>query len=190
MSPADGTIVYVERVPPDRPIISVKRQKHMNVSDIVRTELHEMKLIIGIFMSPFDVHYNRAPLSGKVDFIQHYPARLKNHHMTSMHWRSVAKRFPIYENSPHILDNERTITRINGHFKSEPIVCHVIQIAGGSVRGIDSFIQEGEHVWKGKTFGMIRIGSQVDVVITWKDCMQVRVRPGEKVRAGETVLVA
>lgn len=189
VSPADGTVVYVERVPPDRPIISVKKQKHIDVSEIVRNDLGERKLIVGIFMSPFDVHYNRAPVSGQVDFVRHYPARLKNHHMTSMHWRSLVGRFPIYENSPHILDNERTITKISGQFKNEPIACHVVQIAGGSVSGIDSFIQAFEHVEKGDVFGMIRIGSQVDVVITCKDCMHIRVKPGEKVRAGETIIV-
>jgi hypothetical protein len=36
---------------------------------------------------------------------------------------------------------------------------------------------------------MIRIGSQVDIVTTWKDSMIVKVRPGQKVRAAETVLV-
>jgi phosphatidylserine decarboxylase len=189
VSPADGTVVYVERVPPNRPIISVKRQKHLRVSDIVRKDLRETKLIIGIFMSPFNVHYNRAPVSGQVDFVRHYPARLKNHHMTSMHWRSLIKRFPIYENSPHIVENERTVTKISGHFNTEPIACYVVQIAGGSVRGIDSFIQESEYVEKGKVFGMIRIGSQVDVVITCTDCMHIRVRPGEKVTAGETIIV-
>jgi phosphatidylserine decarboxylase len=189
VSPADGTVVYVERVPPNEPIISVKNQRHINVADIVRKDFHEKKIVIGIFMSPFDVHYNRAPVSGQVELVRHYPARLKNHHMTSMHWRSLLKRFPLYENSPHIVDNERTITRISGHFKTEPIACYVVQIAGGSVNGIDSYIQESEHVEKGTIFGRIRIGSQVDVVITCSDSMHVRVRPGEKVRAGETIIV-
>jgi len=189
VSPADGTVVYVKRVPPNEPIISVKTKKHIRVSDIVRKDLHEKKLVIGIFMSPFDVHYNRAPFSGQVEFVRHYPARLKNHYMTSMHWCSLIKHFPIYENSPHIVDNERTITRISGRFKTEPISCYVVQIAGGSVRGIDSYIQESEQVEKGKIFGMIRIGSQVDVIITCSDCMHVKVQPGDKVRAGETIIV-
>lgn len=189
VSPADGTVVYAERVPPDKPIISVKARKPIHVSDIFRKDLHEKKIVIGIFMSPFDVHYNRAPVSGQVAFVRHYPARLKNHHMTSMHWRSLTKHFPIYKNSLHIVDNERTITRISGHFKTEPIACYVVQIAGGSVSGIDSYIHENDPVEKGKIFGMIRIGSQVDVIITCSNRMNVTVRPGERVRAGETIIV-
>jgi phosphatidylserine decarboxylase len=42
---------------------------------------------------------------------------------------------------------------------------------------------------QGAIVGMIRIGSQVDVVVPWRDGMTVRVRPGDRVRAGQTVLV-
>jgi phosphatidylserine decarboxylase len=109
--------------------------------------------------------------------------------MGSMHWRAVMNRFPIYGNSPHILDNERTVTKIKGSFQGEPISCYVVQIAGGSVRGIESHVSPGEPVAKGQIFGMIRMGSQVDIVTTWNDSMTVKVRPGQKVRAAETVLV-
>ena len=65
-----------------------------------------------------------------------------------------------------------------------------MQIAGWSVAGIDSYVEVGEEVSKGKIFGMIRIGSQVDLVVPYLPEMDVMVGPGEKVRAGETVLVA
>jgi phosphatidylserine decarboxylase len=45
-------------------------------------------------------------------------------------------------------------------------------------------------VAKGDIFGMIRIGSQVDLVVTRLPGMEVKVRPGDKVRAGETILIA
>jgi phosphatidylserine decarboxylase len=65
----------------------------------------------------------------------------------------------------------------------------VVQIAGGSVSGIDSYVSEGHLLDKGDVFGMIRIGSQVDVVMPHLPDMQVKVRPGQKVWAGESVLV-
>jgi phosphatidylserine decarboxylase len=46
------------------------------------------------------------------------------------------------------------------------------------------------QVAKGDLFGMIRIGSQVDLVVTHLRGMEVRVRPGDKVRAGETIFIA
>ncbi len=189
VSPADGRVVYVKRVPPRVPIISMKNNREVSVSDIVREDLTEAKLLIGVFMSPFDVHYNRIPLSGEIEFVRHHPAQVKNHHMGSMHWRALMKRLPIYENSPHILDNERSVTKIRGFFRDEPISCYVVQIAGGSVRGIESRVSRGEAVTKGQIFGMIKIGSQVDIVTTWKDSMTVKVRPGQKVRAAETILI-
>ncbi len=67
--------------------------------------------------------------------------------------------------------------------------CYVVQIAGKNVNGIDSYIPEGGNVSKGEIFGMIRIGSQVDIVVPQLAEMQVKVSPGDKVRAGESVLV-
>jgi phosphatidylserine decarboxylase len=65
----------------------------------------------------------------------------------------------------------------------------VVQIAGGSVRGIESWVETGHRVEQGQVFGMIRVGSQVDVVVTWKDSMSVKVKPGDRVVAGESILI-
>lgn len=46
----------------------------------------------------------------------------------------------------------------------------------------------GEAVEKGAIFGMIGVGSQVDVVLPWREGMNMRVRPGDRVHAGETLL--
>lgn len=189
LSPADGTVVYVKRVGPDEPVVSIKKDKSLCLGDMVRQDLNGIKVLIGVFMSPLDVHYNRVPMSGMVELIRHQPAKPRNYHMFSMHWRSLMRRLPIYEKSPHIIHNERTVTRIKGVFRNQPISCYVVQIAGGSVNGIDSYVREGALVEKGHVFGMIRIGSQVDVIITWRETMNIKVRPGEKVRAGETIFV-
>jgi phosphatidylserine decarboxylase len=189
VSPADGTVVYVERVPADVPVISIKKYRALTISDLVREDLKEMKVLIGVFMSPFDVHYNRAPISGQVEFVHHHPALLKNEHMGSMHWRSLMRRFPIYEHSAHLIHNERTVTQISGVFKREPVSCYVVQIAGGSVRGVESYKPAGTRVTKGEIFGMIRVGSQVDLVMTWKEFMSVKVKPGDRVYAGESLLI-
>jgi phosphatidylserine decarboxylase len=189
VSPADGTIVYTKILPPERPVIALKGKRTVSVSDIVKEDLSEAKLLIGIFMSPFNVHYNRSPIPGKVEYVRHHPAKLKNHHMTSMHYRSLFRFFPIYENSPHIVENERTVTKIRGAYRNQSLWCYVVQIAGGSVRGIQSSVSEGQWVDKGAIFGMIRIGSQVDVILPWKRAMTVHVKPGMKVRAGKSILI-
>jgi phosphatidylserine decarboxylase len=190
VSPADGTVVYVKKVQPGQEVITVKQGAAATLSDIVREDLALPKLLIGIFMSPFNVHYNRAPLPGRIDFIRHHPARVKNYCMAAMHWRTLLKKLPLYENSRHIGHNERTVTKVAGRFQGEPLPYYLVQIAGKSVRGIDSYLAAGDEIAKGQVFGLIRIGSQVDLVVPLRPGMTIMVGPGDRVRAGETVLIS
>lgn len=176
-------------VPPDEPVIVCKQGKAATINDIVREQLSVPKIIIGIFMSPFGVHYNRAPFTAAVAYKKQYPAEGKNVHMGSMHWRSLLHRLPIYANSPHILQNNRAVTRFCGPFRGQEISCYVVQIGGGSVHGIDVYRHVGEHVEKGEVFGMIRVGSQVDLIVPDLPGLEVKVSPGDRVVAGETILI-
>jgi phosphatidylserine decarboxylase len=189
LSPADGTVVYVRKVAADEPVISVKRGIQVRIPDILRGNLGGTCLVIGVFMSPFDVHYNRAPVDGRVVSVRHYPASGRNLHMSPMHLRTLFRRPPYHAGSLHIGRNERSVTRIEGHYAGRPLPCYVVQIAGGSVRGIDSYVTERQSVQRGAVFGMIRVGSQVDTILPWMDGMEIRIQPGQKVRAGETLLV-
>ncbi len=189
ISPADGTVVYVKTVEPYEKIIVIKEGISASINDIVYEDLKSRRALIGIFMSPFDVHYNRAPISGDVKSIVHHPAQKENVNMGSMYLRTILNLIPHYKNSLHIIKNERTVTKIDGYYKGMPLTCYVIQIAGGSVNGIDSYVKEGQSIQKGSIFGMIRIGSQVDIVVPYIESMKIRVSPGNKVRAGETVLI-
>ncbi|MEM5786332.1 MAG: phosphatidylserine decarboxylase [Syntrophobacteraceae bacterium] len=189
LGPADGTVVYVKKVSPGETVMSIKRGVTATIKDIAKEDISRPKILIGIFMSPFDVHYNRAPISGRVRFVHHYPSPGKNLCMAAMHLRTVLKYLPLYRNSVHIVQNERTVTKIDGEYRGGAISCYVVQIAAKSVSGIDSYVEEGERVRAGQIFGMIRIGSQVDLLVTSLEGMKVKVRAGSKVRAGETVLI-
>jgi phosphatidylserine decarboxylase len=190
VSPADGTVVYASLVKPHQDVVTIKQGVSARLTDIVREDLEQPKLLIGIFMSPFNVHYNRIPLAGRVAAVQHYAARPRNLSMFAMHWRILLRRPPFYHQSGHIIQNERTVTRVMGTFKGEKLSYYVVQIAGWSVAGIDSYVNVGEAVSKGKIFGMIRIGSQVDLVLPYQPGMNLMVKPGDRVRAGESLLVA
>ncbi len=189
LSPADGSIVYVKEVAPGEEIITIKQGVKATIHDICRETAAAPKVLIGIFMSPFNVHYNRVPLSGTALFIRHYPAAGKNLCMAAMHLRTVFGRLPFYRNSLHIIQNERTVTGIRGHYRGRLLNCYVVQIAARSVHGIDSYIEPLQQVSAGEILGMIRIGSQVDVIVTAFDGMKIRVRPGDRVRGGETILI-
>jgi phosphatidylserine decarboxylase len=189
LAPADGTVVYAVRLTESEPVMNLKRGLAARLSDIAGEDVALPKLLIGVFMSPFDVHYNRAPLAGVIEFVRHYPGRGPNLDMGRMHRRILGRREPYYEGSRHIVQNERTVTKINGSVKGVTVSCYVVQIAAKTVSGIDNYFEPGDAVERGAIFGMIRIGSQVDMVIPWRQDWSVRVRPGDRVRAGETVMV-
>jgi phosphatidylserine decarboxylase len=189
LAAADGTVVYVKTFTQADEVISIKRGLAARLSDITREDATLPKLLIGVFMSPFDVHYNRAPLSGTVEFVRHHPGRGRNVDMGVMHRRVLARRGPYYRGSAHLVQNERTVTKINGTLKGAPAPCYVVQIAAKTVAGIDSYVKTGDDVERGAIFGMIRIGSQVDIVVPWREDLRVWVEPGDRVRAGETLLV-
>jgi phosphatidylserine decarboxylase len=190
VSPADGTIVYVKKVEPGEEVVVIKQGVSAKVRDILREDFDRPKLVVGIFMSPFDVHYNRAPMAGTVSFVHRYPARGEgNRFMGEMQVRSLLGIAPRYAGSMHIVENERAVTKIEGEYKGAPLACYVVQIGARTVNGIDSFVPAGGRVERGATFGMIRVGSQVDVVVPWRYDFAVLVKEGDRVVAGETLLV-
>ena len=189
LSPADGTIVSVRKVAPGEDVVVIKQGVRATVRDILRQDVESTRLVIGVFMSPFDVHYNRAPIAGRIDFIRRHPALGENRYMGAMHWRTLLNLPPHYAGSLHIVQNERTVTHFVGDYRGEPLSCYVVQIGARTVNGIDSNFHEGDSVPRGKTFGMIRVGSQVDVVVAWRPEFKILVQPGERVRAGETRLI-
>ncbi len=189
LSPADGTVVYASEMKPQESVINIKRGVKATLNDITKEDIGRPKILIGIFMSPFNVHYNRIPVSGKIRFIHHHPASVKNVCMLSMHLRTLFNWPPLYRDSTHIIRNERTVTKIEGKYLGKELACYVVQIAARSVNGTDVYMGEGRQVNAGEIFGMIRIGSQVDLVITPLEGMTIKVCAGEKVKAGQTVLI-
>ena len=189
LSPADGSVVYVKEVAPGEEIITIKQGVKATIHDICREAVSAPKVLIGIFMSPFNVHYNRIPLSGTTLFIRHYPASGKNLYMAAMHLRTVFRPAALEQKHLHIIRNERTNwnqrTRLPG--QAPQLLCRANR--GKSVNGIDSYIKPQQRVSAGQILGMIRIGSQVDLIVTAFDGMKIRVRPGDRVRAGETILI-
>lgn len=138
--------------PGDGKIISIREEK----KDI---------LTIRIFLSIFDVHIQRAPISGKVTKIIFTPGKF-----------AIAYK-------PEAKDNQRNLIRIE---KENGKYAEVEQITGAIARRIVSYVKEGDEVQTGQKIGMIYFGSQVALHIP-KDA-KILVKEGEKVFAGETIL--
>src|SRR3954453_10103483 len=120
---------------------------------------------ISIFMSVFDCHVNRSPVTGRIDRIAYRPGTFINAELDKASE-----------------DNERNslvITTPNGRIG-------VIQIAGLVARRIVSFVREGQTIGAGERFGLIRFGSRLDVFLP--EGAKVLVAAGQTAVAGETVL--
>ncbi|MGH6665072.1 MAG: phosphatidylserine decarboxylase [Pseudolabrys sp.] len=120
---------------------------------------------ISIFMSVFDCHVNRSPVTGRVDKIVYQPGKFFN---ADLDKASV--------------DNERNSLVI----AAAGARVAVVQIAGLIARRIVCFVREGHQVAAGERFGMIRFGSRLDVYLPAGTPPLVAV--GQTAFAGETVL--
>jgi phosphatidylserine decarboxylase len=168
VSPADGEIVYVRRSTEGMLPVAEKHGRSYPLSELVRTPLAASEaVVVGIAMSFLDVHVNRAPLAGRVAFRRHFPGL-----------------FGSLKHAEMVFRNERMTTVI----ERDGLQLAVVQIASRLVRQIVSFVREGESVTMAQRIGVIRLGSQVDLVLPASEEVVVVVRPGQRVRAGETVL--
>ncbi len=140
-------------------------------------------LLIGIYMFPWSVHVNRAPVGGTVVRVEPRPASPENRSMVRalMH---LAWDIPVTDEvRAAVAGNARNTIVIDGEM---PVA--VVQIADRYVRAIDCYVREGDSIERGHRIGMIRMGSQCDVFLRRVSTLEVLCRPGDRVRAGETVL--
>jgi phosphatidylserine decarboxylase len=152
VSPADGTIVEITELAHDDFI----------GGPAVR---------IGIFLSIFNVHINRAPVKSKVIKLHYSPGAFLN----AMNPESAIRN----ENLWIGLEEEEVPHR--------PMI--VRQIAGLIARRIVCELRPGEVIDRGHKFGMIKLGSRTELIVPHEAAMKVCVKVGRKVRGGTTVLV-
>jgi len=128
--------------------------------------VHEHVYKVSIFMSVFDVHVNRLPFAGVVEKIQY-----------------AAGSFYAANTDQGGLANEHcaVILSTPKNFRYA-----VVQVAGLVARRIVCWAEKGDTIERGSRFGLIRFGSRVDIYLPQQ--MQLEVRSGQRVRAGETVI--
>jgi phosphatidylserine decarboxylase len=119
---------------------------------------------ITIFLSPMDVHMNRAPVAGRVTRIDYRPGRF----------------LPAYNEGSN--DNELNEVWIDYH--GRPVVFR--QVVGLLARRIVCRVHEGETLERGQRVGLMKFGSRMDVFLPMEATLLVSV--GDRVVGGETVL--
>jgi len=125
----------------------------------------EKRLQISIFMSPFNVHVNRNPVSGVVNYFRYHPGK----YLVAWHPKSST-------------ENERT-TVVYDFGKGEILMR---QIAGALAKRIKWYIGEGEKVEQGRDMGFIKFGSRVDLYLPLD--AKVEVVMDQQVKGNKTVV--
>ncbi len=144
--PADGKVVVIE--------------------EVYEPEYFEDKrLQVSVFMSPSNVHVNRAPIAGEVKYSKYHDGK----YLVAWHPKSST-------------ENERTSLVID----NGTIDVLVRQIAGKVARRIVYYLEEGDTVEQGADFGFIKFGSRVDLFLPLDT--KINVHLGQKVKGGITVI--
>lgn len=168
VSPADGEVLYVRRSQGGMLPVSTKHGHDYPLHELTRTPLRSAEaVVIGIGMSFLDVHVNRAPIAGRITLCRHFPGR-----------------FGSLRRPEAVFENERATTLI----ERDQLQVAVVQIASRLVRQIVVFVRPGHDVALGQRLGVIRLGSQVDLVLPAREDLQVLVQPGQRVTAGESII--
>lgn len=132
---------------------------------VTRIDNNEDGKLVSVFMSPFDVHINRSPISGKIIKAEYIPG----------------KKSPATSNTASFT-NERNSLTIEG----ESFTVRCTQIAGIVARRIVCWNKEGDDLIQGQKFGMIKFSSRTDV---WMPSnVELKVKIGDHVKGGETIL--
>ena len=147
LSPADGNIVLVKEVEEDRYINGPATQ-------------------ISIFLSPMDVHVNRLPIGGELEYLEYHPG------VYLVAWDHRASEL-----------NERADFGIR-HSGGTKIFFR--QITGFLARRIVYHINKGDTLSGGDRFGMMKFGSRMDILVPAD--VEINVSEGDKAVAGQTIL--
>lgn len=167
VSPADGRVIYIKELEANQIPVTIKKKRVASIQEITKTDILEQPCyLIGIAMTLFDVHYNRAPIDGKVIMVKHTPGT------------SIGLNTP-----ESTLTNERNTTVFQ---REDGVMAGVVQIAARGVNRCIVMSKEGDVLKRGEIFGKIRWGSQADLVIP-RNC-EILVREGEQVHAGSTII--
>jgi len=154
VAPADGLVTMITNVPPPRELWG---EGGLSEEPVVR---------ISIFMSVFDVHINRTPVTGTILKVVY-----------------IAGKFLNADLDKASEDNERQHILVEGE---DGTLIAFTQIAGLVARRIVPWIKAGDRVVAGQRIGLIRFGSRVDVYLPTGTSSQVLL--GQRTIAGETIV--
>jgi phosphatidylserine decarboxylase len=132
---------------------------------VTRVEDRENGKFVSVFLSPFDVHINRAPIAGKITKVEYIKG----------------KKNPATSDAASLI-NERNALTIEG--EKLTVIC--TQIAGIVARRIVCWSKTGDNLKLGEKFGLIKFSSRTDLLMPNE--VEVLVAVGDRVVGGETII--
>lgn len=147
LSPADGKVVLIRETREDE-------------------YLHQEVRQISIFLSPLNVHVNRVPVKGTIEYVKYYAGKYL------MAWDEHASE-----------ENERAHFGIQ-HSSGTKFLFK--QITGFLARRIVYHLKEGDQVEAGERFGIMKFGSRMDILVPSN--VQINIKEGDTTVAGETII--
>ena len=154
-------------IPNDSLVLSSADGKVVVIEEVMEKEyFKDRRIQVSIFMSPLNVHANRYPISGVVNYYKYHPGK----YLVAWHPKSSE------------LNERSTIVIKDSHGK----MILVRQIAGAVARRIVSYTYEGKHVIQGDELGFIKFGSRVDMFFPVGTKINVKI--GDVVTGNRTVI--
>lgn len=146
VSPADGRVMEITEINED-------------------TFIKGRAIKVSIFLSIFNVHINRSPISGKVEYVSYRPG----------------KYLPAFKSHASEINERNTIGIANDRTK---VLVH--QITGFVARRIVCWSKKGDMLNQGDKFGLIKFGSCTEIIVPFD--VDIKVKAGDIVRGGITII--
>jgi phosphatidylserine decarboxylase len=163
-SPADGIILYQKIVQPDECLVEIKGKNYT-----VQTAMHDPvydqeSLVIGIFMTFYDIHVNRMPLGGYLSYRHIEPITSCNRPMLEIEKELLNQSRIRPDNAEYLFYNERVVNTV--YAPSIQQHYFILQIGDYDVGVIVPYSTKQHHPYfQNRRFSQIRYGSQVDLII-------------------------
>ena len=162
--PADGIILYVKEVEADEAIIDIKGRSYSLQTAMRDRHFNRRSLVIGIFMTFFDVHINRIPYAGRLCYRELDTIDTFNYPMIDVEHDLLEDVTPYTRNADYLFNNQRVLNRIFSMDLRDTY--YILQVADYDVDAITPFrLKQNQHFAQNERFSQIRYGSQVDLII-------------------------
>ena len=190
-APADGIILYQKIVGPSDAIVDLKGKSY-SLQDALRDPGYDKpSLVIGTFMTFFDVHINRIPFPGRLTYKMLEPIESYNRPMLDVEETILEDLRISPEECTYLHVNQRMVNRVNSVELGQSY--YILQIADYDVDCVIPFeLKQNQPFDQGERFSQIRYGSQVDLIIPLSPRFQFTpTQPeGAHVEGGVDTLVA